>query len=110
MALEVNEEQRKRRRCDSGHAPRLAERGRPHLTQALPHFCGKPAHVRVVEVVRQAQLFVPALPLDFDLLPVDVAGVLREHVDLQCDLLDQPLVRVWSAHPFRGADRGERGE
>ena len=105
MALEVNEQQRNRRRRDSRHAPRLAERGRPHFTQALPHFGGKPAHVRVVEIVRQGQLFVPALPLDFDLLAVDVAGVLREYVGLQSNLLDQPLVRICCAHPFRLPDR-----
>ena len=53
-------------------------------------------------------LFVPALALDLVLLPVDVAGVLRLHFDLQLHLFDQALVRIAGAHPFGAADRVDR--
>ena len=72
----------------------------------------RPRTCRIVEVLRQAQLFMPALPLDFERLPIDVTRVLREHVDLQGNLLDEPLVCVGRAHPLRlpdSSDCSERG-
>ncbi len=67
----------------------------------------KPPHPGVVERLRQPGLLVAPLPLDLLVLPIDVAGVLRLHVDLQRNLVGEPLVEapVVGATAQRGIER-----
>src|SRR5688572_10304656 len=74
--LEVDEQDRNRRGGDTRQSRGLAERARPRLDEALACFVRKSRHLRVIDLRRQARLFVPALALDLGLLALDVARVL----------------------------------
>ncbi len=62
------------------------------LGESLPYLVRQAAHRREIEPGRQRRLFVATLPLDLLVLPLDVAAVLRLHVDLQRHLHGQPFV------------------
>src|SRR5262245_3961232 len=80
--LQVHVQARDRGGRDAGDAPGLPERVRAHGRELLSHLVREPAHLRVVEVGRDAQLLVPARAIDLLVLALDVARVLRLDLDL----------------------------
>src|ERR671926_294428 len=72
-ALEMDQEERDRRGRDSLY-PRCLPHGLgPMLRELLLSLLGQAAHRCIVEVRRKRQFLLSELPLDFILLPFDIA-------------------------------------
>lgn len=89
--FQVNEQQRNGSGRDARDAARLPERFRSLSGQLNLHFFRQAAHLGVVEINREAQVFVGELTVDFVLLTLDVAGVFGGDFDLFFDLSPLPL-------------------
>ena len=77
----MDQQQRNCGRRHTWNACCTAHRVRPRFLQPLTHFDRQAADLAIVDVLWQPCFFVPALPFDLVLLPVDVAGVLTSDAD-----------------------------
>src|SRR5690606_22412091 len=104
--LQMDQEQRDRRRRHAGDPGSLADVRRPDPLELLTNLVRKPAHGLVVEIRRHRRLGLVPLPLDLAALALDVARVAGVDLERLLHLL-APL-RLERLDLARDADARER--